>query len=294
LHKNRRIFNADPPLPGSFEHSVLLKPSNNGDKYILQAGDVHGIATGAKFRVCGSNNVDAPSTIMTIGHVRDSTAELFLPEGYTNDLAGHTPLIARQTSAGPDEVLLVCASSENRIYSMLQQLAKQTDQSWKIQLVDTIPEDQEAPYLFVDLSIDDNNEVKIKVLDRRRCPLLEKKVKLDAPKKLPDLLRSIAHFRWHLQRVQHRSPAPLDISEINIEFSRLVQDPESDEVSFMPEAVSVKKLTPDTQFELEVGSEVTDDTPRYGFTIKSGLSKPLYVSMFHFDVNGFGISKISP
>lgn len=124
------------------------------------------------------------------------------------------------------------------------------------------------------------------------------KVKLDtdAPhEKLSDLVRSIAHFHWHLKRKWCCRPQVLDL--VRIKFSELDQILGSDEdlgYTFVPKADTRVELSPDTPFQLSVGSKAEMDqlgasAPRYGFTVRSRLRRPLYVSMFHFDISNFRI-----
>lgn len=138
-NKNRLIFNANPPPPWAFEHDV----KRCGNRYILRAGKVHSIVNGAKFHVYRNQDqssyaVDAHPVVMIAKNVKENMADL-LPMGSTDELAGPSWLVAIQTSAGPDEALLVYASPEGRMYSMLQQMieqAKQADRPWRIRLVD--------------------------------------------------------------------------------------------------------------------------------------------------------------
>ncbi len=292
------------------------------EQYVLEAGEAHGITKNAEFAVFADSSLTSALGTVVVANTaafislcnftpRDDKTQRFI-------LAPQAHGFALQTRVGEGQDISLHIEFNKRLLGVFEKMAKemQSDNEGKrgFRLVESRGD---APDLVVAA---DGDIVHFEIMDEfcrqrglRRMPF---EVEIDDADAIHRILQSSADFYRYLHRsTGKRSPLAgkvilecmklKEIGEYTDDLEEvLMPDPNSDNLNILipdptpnPNSDNSNVLTPNPNREkLNVEGVITidvDEDAIYGFKITNTTSKPLYVSMFYFDMSDLSISKPS-
>jgi hypothetical protein len=257
-----------------------------GEKYVLEAGEVHGITDGMEFAVVPSRDFDIKNIPM--GTLR---SELDLIQPFRSELRRLSDAtfpfdipaysFALPTRAGESEALRLHVPVDLKLISVFQaitlQLTSRVPGQRTIVLVDKDKAD-------LSVGVDANGKVEFNLCDSvttgygltRLYYTLPPQVRYIQP-----VIPAAAHFFWHLRRqpkecVLHH--------KVDLSFHKLVETGKFDD--------TLKPIMQASKENLNVRGVVdidADDETPYGMTIQNKSAEELYVSLFYFDCSKLSI-----
>jgi hypothetical protein len=299
-NKNRLVFNSK----ASSYASRLLKVQHLEGQYVMQAGAVHDVTKGARYilyenRDCYNKNKSLGT--LRSREVKEDTTILEPEHGNLPHPTDDSQLLALKVTAGEDEILPIYAPDRDPTFPILRGLEDEGNTSNRLWQIKLVPENHKS---FMALSVTDDHQVSVRITDEQSSSygmgLLSRSLGLEKlDENLAEFLRGVFHFHHQLKR---QGSLSYPQAQIQIEFSELVRSPEIDRDTFRyiykPKTKNgeVVNLIEKEEVHLQIEDRTFDKgqimTPeRYGFTIRNNSDKPLYVSLFYFDMSEFNISE---
>jgi hypothetical protein len=283
FHSDRILFDAKVSEPTRKAYEVRLE---GRDRYILQAGKVHGITDGAQFTLYRDKKVallETPLGEMKVdGNIGVFTTMLKPVDKGKLPVAFDNPAVAVQTRAGAAEDLLIHVPVDrqnNPIFkAVAQELSGVDPNPCRIRLVD-------KDKAQLEIAITGGNLTFIPLDQRAReygftRPMPQA---VDAnTENLQNILRSAAHYHFHLNVTQSNNQIQ---DKFPIEFFPLNE--EGGEDGFGP-VVPGDNMHRRGRIEYEV-----EEGTRYGMRITNKTPWDLYFCCLSFDHADFSISEFS-
>ena len=263
----------------------MYRVYREGDKYILEAGEVHGITSGMEFAIVPSRDIDIKNIPMgtlcsELDLIQPFRSELRRLSDAPSDFDIPAYSFAFPTRAGESEALRLHVPVDPKLISVFQAIALQMTVRIPGQRT-IILVDQDKAELSV--GVDANGEVEFKLCDSvttgygmtRLYHTLPPQVKFIQP-----VIPAAAHFFWHLRRqpkecVLHH--------KVDLSFHKLVETDKFDDILKPIMEASKENLNVRGVVDIDVDDET------YGMTIQNKSEAELYVSLFYFDCSNLSI-----
>lgn len=292
----------DPQCEGKYQHRIFLGGAaplririlyrvtqsdiEDAGKYVVNAGEAHGVTVNAEFTVYGTK-----ACTKEIGRlvVRQSVPfQSFLRP--VNDLE---PFILPETigyalltdiRSTQDVRLLVDLDSD--LVGVLASLGEQMRAEYPGKPSFQVATRDEHPHLVVTAN---KGRLRFEITDKmcRHAGLLEiPHTSLTDRETMTRVLRGIADFYWNLNRTPSDNRTILG-TKIQLECYELEQEDPADKFS------GVMKCTGANLFvDGVIQAHTSDEEKVYGFRIENMTSIPLFVSMFYFNMSDLSIGEL--
>ncbi|KAK0234519.1 caspase domain-containing protein [Armillaria nabsnona] len=248
----------------------------------------HGITKNAEFAVFADRNMKSPLGAVVVSNTAASTS--------SSPFLLADPGFALQTRAGEDQDVRLFVEPDERLLGIFNPIANETQAGRR--RFHLVKNRDEEPDLAVAA---DSGVIHFEIMDKlcrqnglTRMPF---EVKIDDEDAIHRILQSSSDFYWHLHRSSRGSPLA---GKVILECMKLKETGEyTDDLEdvLMPDPNSdvLDVLTPDSNrdklnVEGVIMIDVDEKDAIYGFKITNTTSKPLYVSMFYFDISDLSIS----
>ncbi|KIM22184.1 hypothetical protein M408DRAFT_28909, partial [Serendipita vermifera MAFF 305830] len=273
-NRHRILFNAKAP---SQHRQLYIVREDEGGDYVMEGGAAHGITQGATFDVYRDRDcitTEAPLAKMT---VEDP------PSPFTTVLSGPQfnigeQAFALQTGAGAEEDLIVHIAMdpklENVFRAMAEEIKSNNTGQRRVRAVDEIEKAHLGMALENDKIVFNILNPLVTVYGLKRIPQqLDLKVE-----KVRRVLRSAAHFHWHLHRTgKDKIPQGM----IKIEYVKLISNMDTGTEITTPQG---ENLIHEGVVDL-----VVKKGDMYGMRLTNNYNMDLYVSIFYFDNSDLSI-----
>jgi len=259
------------------------------DRYIMDAGAIHGISENSKFAIYESRHITpevislATMTAHTVGlfqtdmSLTSNTEAPFNIEGF---------YFALKTSATEEEEVTLHIPLHSELLPFFQKLKEEFKSSGK-RPIRLVTDDSDSADISASALGNGRIEYRIK----------NQKIAKYAPNKLyksitgldqlktQQIIQSASHFFWHLRRCPKESHLK---NKIYVEFHKLRQD-KSDGNGWKRHGGNLIKNNV-IDIEADTGY-VNDNGTLYGMTVWNNTKTPLHVSAFYFDCYDLSIEK---
>ncbi len=309
----RYLFNSKVTSPSREIYPIhASKPEDRNfgvtlEQYVLEAGEAHGITKNAEFAVFADSSLtSALGTVVVANTAAFTSSCIFTPRDDKTQrftLAPQAHGFALQTRVGEGQDVSLHIEFDKKLLGVFEKMAKEMQSANEgkrgFRLVKSR---DDAPDLVVAADV-----VRFEIMDefcrQRGLKRMPFEVEIDDADAIHRILQSSADFYWHLHRSNKQRPLTgkvilecmkvRETGEYTDDLEEvLMPDPNSDNL-----IVPTPDPTPDlNRDKLNVEGVImidVDEDAMYGFKITNTTSKPLYVSMFYFDMSDLSISKPS-
>ncbi|SJL15631.1 uncharacterized protein ARMOST_19134 [Armillaria ostoyae] len=315
----RYLFNSKVTSPSREIYPIRASKPEDRDvtleQYVLEAGEAHGITKNAEFAVFADRSLtSALGTVVVANTAAFSSSCNFTPRD--DKTQRFTLGFALQTRVGEGQDVSLLIELDEKLLGVFEKIAKEMQSANEGKRGFRLVESRDdAPDLVV--AAHGDRIVHFEIMDKfcRQRGLTHMpfhNVKIDDAEAIHRILRSSADFYWHLHRSSKRSPLAgkvilecmklKETGEYTDDLEEvLMPDPNSDNLIVLtpgptpgPNSDNPNVLTPDpNRDKLNVEGVImidVDEDAIYGFKITNKSSKPLYVSMFYFDISDLSIN----
>ncbi|CCM05961.1 uncharacterized protein FIBRA_08200 [Fibroporia radiculosa] len=282
VNQNRIHFNAI----ATGQRHILHKIRKHGDIYIMSAGTAQGVTKGARFAVYKEKYPSVQGkplgTVIASSPGNAETKMDAFPPGsdFPLDMEG----FALQTRTGAEESLRIHIAVDSEFASEFEARSKEmqeSDPAWRT----IIRTEKEKAELGIAL---EKGRIVFNILDRyttqhglTRMPFPVART-VDAV--LP-VVRSAAHFYWHLRRKPGSEARSGMRKFVDIEFTQLKGSEEKFDGHLHP---VLHKYGPNLNCNNKIDLQIKD-TARYGLKIVNKSEVALYPALFYFDSSNLSI-----
>ncbi|KZS99633.1 uncharacterized protein LAESUDRAFT_718559 [Laetiporus sulphureus 93-53] len=267
----------NPQCEGVNQNRILFNVKvarRSGTSYIMAAGAARGITDGAMFAFYQNASIDKCTPPLGTLSVRKANTFESVLDILSGCLLAHALAqsgVVLQVKARVAEELRICIASKKELHDVFKAVAEEMESETspysKIILVDA-----SLALLKADLQ---NGSVVFDNLDplvaRYKPTRLSFNVSADADTVCP-VLRSAAHYFWHLRRTNTQAALRHDVL---VEFTELTF-PDDDLLA------DARPCRPNLNVDGVVELIVDEDT-KYGIRIVNGTNLPLYPALFFFE-----------
>jgi hypothetical protein len=263
-----------------------VRKDENNQRYLMDAGTIHGITNGATFALYNDRNqvwTHSPVAILTASNPRAFITPLIPPaHSLPFDITGQA--FALLIRAGEQEDLRLHVQPDENLMSVFKALASEMEVDDPTQPKFMLVEKETAD---LDISFVDDHIV-LNILDPvvtihglNRVPF---SIPKDTPGAISAVLRKAAHYFWHLRRKGNGRGLQ---SLVGIELTRLDESEEEYDYDLSP----VRRPRGPNLITNGVVDIVVEKDAIYGIKLTNKWKQPLYVSLFYFDNSDLSISK---
>ncbi|KAI0341530.1 hypothetical protein BDW22DRAFT_1430175 [Trametopsis cervina] len=280
LQRDRYLFQKKRAMRG-----YAFKVQSDGTKYIMHAGEGHGITKGSQFtlRFYDEENL-SEALLRTTSPSRVEAFHTELDVSHDNPLQLPSTGIAYQISVGEEEALRVYIESDQILDELRKQISGKSSPlpgsaSMRITLTDKL----EGAHIHIKCG-QGNAVFELHILSGISC---WEAMKVVHPVPITDLgamaevLQYAARFSWHLRR-QHPTLDMTNNSQVKLSFTEVVQSMESG-----LETNPTFKPVGDNLISASDGAVRLQLDPNrdrfYGLKITNTSTLPMYVAAFLFD-----------
>ncbi|PBK66463.1 hypothetical protein ARMSODRAFT_1021270 [Armillaria solidipes] len=283
VHQSRYLFNSK-VASSQRELYPIRASSDTPGKYILEAGEAHGITKNAEFAVFADRSMASALGTVVVANINAFTSSCKFLSARDDETPFRlaAPGYALQTRVGEDQDVRLFVEPNERLLGIFNRIANEMQAGKRgFRLVDSRDDE---PHLVVAA---DGDMVRFEIMDKlcrdHGLTHMPFGVDIEDSDALHRILQSSADFYWYLRLSSKGSP----LAGSTLECMKLKETGE-----YTDELLEV--LMPDRDgHNLNVGSVImvdVDEEAIYGFKITNTMSVPLYVSMFYFDVSDLSIS----
>ncbi|KAG6809065.1 hypothetical protein H0H92_001741 [Tricholoma furcatifolium] len=271
-----KIYGSRPPRM----YEIHANPTQVNE-YTLYAGELHGVMAEAKFSVYYDKSMTTPigSVVVTAAHAH--TSQCSAVNGTSFLLSQPAYAVQTRFGKGPDLRVFVPHNTDFQKFHL--RLHEEMGRSRFFHLVDV----DDHPDLILDVH---DGLVSFEIRDPicRQYDLthmtFDGDIRPDDSEDLLSILRSAAHFYWHLR---HSGKDSHLINNIQFECFELESSVTDGIDVFVPKDGG-KNLITDDKIVLE-DDQLGIELP-YGFRVTNSLDDPLYAALFYFDMSDLAIT----
>jgi len=278
FNQSRVLFNSRVPSPRRQVYPVKY----DGEQFVLEAGEAHGITFGAQFAVYADNKLsDKLGSLQAISTKAMTSSLRVLPDTPTFSLKSGFALLSRP---GKLEDIAVLIPLDNRLLPVWVRVVKEMQQPSDVSKrgIRLVGSRDQAE---LELSLNKKGLIEFGIVDPRaetlglsRMPFEEE---ID-PDRIWRIISSAADFCYHLRRSNKNGTLS---KQVKLECHKLEPNGEFDDEFrelLMPQGENVND---GGLINVSVGSEI-----RYGYKLSSSHDIPLYASVFYFDISDLSIT----